>query len=283
MVQRILIVGISLVAAVIQRPLAFEVASIKPSTQNQFAVMVMAGIMPQPGGRLNITNANLRMLIRFAYNIDDSQISGGPSWMDSDHYDIVAKGDSDASRDDLRRMLQSLLGDRFELKVHHDSKELQVFALVAGKGAPKLKHAEEVKEDTSAPLLPLGRGAPDGTGYRGAIRMQAGGGTKSFNGIMSMEQLAQNLSNMLGRKVLNKTGLEGDYDVKLEWTSQPGETPMERGFPPSIKDPGVVTSTDPNGTGLFTAIQEQLGLKLESQKGPVDVLVIDAAAKPAEN
>src|SRR5215831_21048961 len=105
---------------------AFEVASIKPNTPDGSGA-IRVGIQPQPGGRLTVTNANLRMLIRFAYNIDDTQISGGPPWMDSDRYDIVAKGEGNATTNQLREMLQTLLADRFGLKIHHDSKDLPVY------------------------------------------------------------------------------------------------------------------------------------------------------------
>src|SRR2546422_1010731 len=98
-------------------PLAFEVASIKPVIPDGSG-RVMVGINPQPGGRLTITGASLRMLVRFAYNVDDAQISGGPAWFDSDRYDIVAKGEGNATTDQLRQMLQTLLADRFQLKLH---------------------------------------------------------------------------------------------------------------------------------------------------------------------
>jgi uncharacterized protein (TIGR03435 family) len=124
-------------------PLAFEVASIKPNIPDGSGQMRM-GTQPLPGGRLNVTNASLKMLIRFAYNIDDAQISGGPSWLDSDRYDIVAKGEGNATTDQLRQMLQSLLADRFQLKFHHDSKELPVYALLAARNGPKLKPAAEM-------------------------------------------------------------------------------------------------------------------------------------------
>jgi len=257
-------------------PLAFEVASIKPNTPDGSG-NIMVGIMPQPGGRLTVTNANLRMLIRFAYNIDDTQISGGPPWIDSDRYDIVAKGEGNATTDQLREMLQSLLADRFGLKIHHDSKDLPVYMLVGGKGGPKLKEAE-----SPAPVSP---NAP-GSGQRAGIRMVMGG-TTQMSGTMSMAQLSQGLANLVGRKVIDKTGLSGNYDVKLEWTPQPGELAM-RGLPagavgPGGGDRGGPPPADPNSTSIFTAIQEQLGLRLDAQRGPVDVIVVDGATKPSVN
>jgi bla regulator protein blaR1 len=260
-------------------PLAFEVASIKPNIPDGSGQMRM-GIQPLPGGRLNVTNASLKMLIRFAYNIDDAQISGGPSWLDSDRYDIVAKGEGNATTDQLRQMLQSLLADRFQLKFHHDSKELPVYALLAARNGPKLKPAAE-----DAPVVGA-RGAA--VGGRGAIMMMRGGAMTQIAGNMSMDQLSQALANLLGRKVVNKTGLDGFYEIKLEWTPQPGEGPvmMMPGMPPGggdRGDRGAPPAADPSGSSIFSAVQEQLGLRLESQKGPIDVIVIDSAAKPKED
>jgi uncharacterized protein (TIGR03435 family) len=113
------------------------------------------------------------------------------------------------------------------------------------------------------------------------------GGTTQIAGIMSMVQLSQALANLVGRKVVDKTGLEGNYDIKLEWTPQPGEIAGLRGLPAVAGagrgDHDGPPPADPNGVSIFTAVQEQLGLRLESQKGPIDVLIIDTAVKPSEN
>jgi uncharacterized protein (TIGR03435 family) len=252
------------------RPLAFEVASIKPDIPDGSGNFRVA-IQPQPGGRLTITNANLRMLIRFAYNCDDSQIAGGPAWMDSERYDIVAKGEGNATVDQLREMLGTLLADRFDLKFHPETKELPVYALLIGKNGPKLKPSED--QPTASSSAP----ANGPRGNRG-VMMTRGGVTTQLNGSMSMAQLATGLATSLGRKVIDKTGLQGNYDVKLEWTPQVGEGPQVPGVPGGGGDRGA--SPDPSVAGIFTAIQEQLGLRLESQKGPVDTIVIDSAAKP---
>jgi bla regulator protein blaR1 len=298
--QGLLILGIFVVITVIPRfvegqqrePLAFEAATIKPSAPDAPGETRM-GIRPQPGGRFTATNLTLRMLIQFAYNLHEDQISGRLPLLDSDRYDVVAKGDSNATTEELRQMLRSLLIDRFKLRVHYDTKELPLFVLVR-KGGLKLK--EVVQDDTSNFAQPPGKGAAEMAGSRGGMRRRSEGGSEggvSFNGVMSMDQLAQNLSGMVGRKVLNKTGLQGNYDVKLDWTPQPGEMSEKPGLP---SGGGAVVAirgergglppdnpANPNGLGLFTAIQEQLGLKLDSQKGPVDILVIDGAAKPTEN
>jgi len=261
-------------------PMAFEVASVKPNTPDGSGVF-RAGLQPQPGGRLNATGANLRMLIRFAYNVDDTQISGGPSWIDSDRYDIVAKGDSNATTDQIRQMLQTLLAERFGLKLHRETKDLPVFELVQSKGGAKLK---EIKDDASS-AAPEGdmRRAGGGSGVRRGVAIMMGG-TTQIGGVMSMSQLSQTLATLVGRKVIDKTDLPGNYGVKIEWTPQPGEMMMMRGMPPGgFGDKGAPPTPDPNGISIFTAIQEQLGLRLESSRGPVDVLVIDSAVKPAQN
>jgi uncharacterized protein (TIGR03435 family) len=237
---------------------------------------------------LTITNANLRMLVRFAYNIDDAQIVGGPPWMNSDRYDIVAKGEGNATTDQLREMLQTLLADRFDLKVHRETKELPVYALLVGKNGSKMQLSTDASAAGSPPPAngpaTFTRGAPGGgpVGRGGLIVVQ--GGNTQLNGSMTMPQLANALSTFLGRRVLDKTGLEGNYDVKLQWTPQPGEGPALPGLPPGpAAGAGPAGGGPPPaepGAGVFTAIQEQLGLRIDSQKGPVDTVVIDSAAKP---
>jgi uncharacterized protein (TIGR03435 family) len=279
------VVVLALVSGAVQgqgkKPRAFEVASIKPNTPDGSGA-IRVGIQPQPGGRLTVTNANLRMLIRFAYNIDDAQVSGGPSWMDSDRYDITAKAEGNPSINEQREMLQTLLAERFGLKFHRDSRELPVYALLPTRTGAKLK---EVTDDSGTSDRPAGPGNGP-IGQRRGVAMMIGG-TTQIAGIMSMVQLSQALANLVGRKVVDKTGLEGNYDIKLEWTPQPGEIAGLRGLPAGVGagrgDHDGPPPADPNGVSIFTAVQEQLGLRLESQKGPIDVLIIDSAVKPSEN
>jgi uncharacterized protein (TIGR03435 family) len=156
-----------------------------------------------------------------------------------------------------------LLVERFQLKLHKETKELPVYALVAGKGPHKMKAAE----------------APAGGGeQRQMFRM--GRGQANLQGA-NMAGVAQMLAQQLGRPVTDKTGIEGKFDVEMHWTPEPGQGggPFGGGPPP----PDAVASSDTSGPSLFTAVQEQLGLKLESQKGPVEMLVIDSVSKPTEN
>ncbi|HYL75938.1 MAG TPA: M56 and DUF3738 domain-containing protein [Bryobacteraceae bacterium] len=243
----------------------FEVASIKPSAPGGLA----ARFMMAPGGRVNINNINVKFLIQQAYQVRDFQITGGPGWIGSDRYDIVAKGEGDEqiSQEQMRAMMQGLLADRFKLVIHRETKELPVYSLVLGKNGPKLKETPETE----------GVPGPDGV-RRGGMQVRMGRGLINGQG-MTMEMLATQLANQLGRTVIDKTGLKGGYEVKLEWTPEQGQGPAiqrEGGgdAPPTTAD---------SGPTIFTALQEQLGLKLESTKGPVTIIVIDSVEKPTEN
>ncbi len=253
--------------------LTYEVASIKPSAPDERRV----GIMFQPGGGLRVTNAPLRMVIALAYDVRDFQISGGPGWIGSDRFDINARPEGSAAApstpDDFRKFsdeqrktfqeqqrerLRNLLADRFQLRIHKETKEQSIYALVVAKNGPKLKRAE----GGPGPMLRFG-----------------GRGQLDANGV-EMGIFGNTLSNVVGRQVVDKTGLTGKYDLKLTWTPDPGEGGFLGGPPlPGVSPPPA----DPGGPSLFTALQEQLGLRLESQKGPGEVLVIDSVEKPSEN
>jgi bla regulator protein BlaR1 len=260
-------------------PLTFEVASIKPSGSDDRRV----SIMMQPGGGLRTTGSTLKMLLTMAYDVREFQISGGPAWINTDRYDIMAKAErstgaenppgdprtmTDEQRktvgDQMRERLRALLADRFQLTLHRESKEQSVYALVVAKNGPKLQESQ-TKEGTGprGPMMRMGRGELSGQGVR-------------------LDMLASTLSNQLGRTVIDRTGLKGNFDFKLTWTPDPGQsaTPLGGGPPPGADAP---PPPDPNGPSVFTALQEQLGLRLESQKGPVEMLVIDRVEKPSEN
>jgi bla regulator protein BlaR1 len=238
---------------------SFEVVSVKPGDPSDRRVLVAM----QPGGRFTATNATLKMLIGFAYDLRDHQMAGGPSWLGSERYNVEAKADSAtpippaSNGATMRLMAQSFLAERFKLAVHHETKEEQVYELVVAKGGPKLKEATDTAK---GPQQGLGMG-------RGKV-----------NGMAAATSLiARFLSEQLGRSVIDKTGLTGKYDFALTWTPEFGQQ-----FPGGDR-PEAPPPTDANGPSIFTAIQEQLGLRLESAKGPVDVLVIDHAEKPDAN
>jgi len=254
----------------------FDVASIKPAAPGARFM----SIRPMPGGRFSATNMSLKLLIETAYGLQDFQISGGQGWVDDAHYDIEAKPDSPVNSNEWKEMLKNLLADRFELAFHHETKELPAYALVLarkdGKLGPGMVEAKEggcTVRDPSKPPAPPGPGQPPGCGRRTM-------GLSQLTTIATtVADLAPMLSRSVGRKVIDKTGLTGKYDITLKFTPDENQLAMMAmpGTPPPPAPP------DASGPSLFTALQEQLGLKLEPQKAPVEIFVIDRAGKPSEN
>jgi len=283
-------------------PLTFEVATIKPSTGDAHGIMLQL----LPGGGMRTMGTTLKMLITQAYDVRDFQVSGGPSWINTDRFDVTAKppgsgGDakdpremSDSERktmqEQLRARLQALLADRFQLAIRHETKEQPVYALVVAKGGPKIKPAAEIAVTMPNEPAPnqgmaraggLNEAAPKGAMPKGAMpkgMMRMGMGELTGRGV-ELQMLITTLANPLGRPVLDHTGLTGRFDFDLKWTPDPGQSMGPAGAPLGMEPP----PSDSNGPSLFTAIQEQLGLRLESTKGPVDTLVIDRVEKPSEN
>lgn len=243
----------------------FEVASVKPNRSGD------SGRFIRPStGRLSITNMTLKNLLTIAYGVRDFQISGGPTWIDSDHYDIEAKPASNVAPKQMEGpMLQALLEDRFMLRIHRETKELPVYVLTVGKNGFNIPPASEnncVPFDPSNPPLPSARSRnpSEMCGFLGL-------GRGSLNAKqVSMEAIAIALSQLLGRTVVDKTGITGEIDGHLTFAPEQAADPT---LPPS----------DATSPSIFTAIQEQLGLKLDSAKGPVEVLVVDHAERPTEN
>ncbi|HUA19398.1 MAG TPA: TIGR03435 family protein [Bryobacteraceae bacterium] len=256
-----------------ERP-EFEVASIKLNKSADGRIM----IRPAPGGRFTATGIPMRFLITEAYRIKDFQLSGAPSWLLSERYDIEAKADGNPSFDTMRVMLQTLLEDRLKLKYHHETKEMAVYNLVVAKPG-KLHEAE-------GDCGPRPQGLPPPL-EPGKMPSPPCGGMFMFPGHISgqkvpMSQLVDILSRFSGRIVIDQTNLTAKYDIDLQYTPDPGQFP---GPPPGGGPPGAppLPPVDPNGPSLFTALQEQLGLKLESQKGQVEMIVIDHVERPSEN
>jgi len=270
---------------------AFEVASIKPNNSGDGRVM-----MQNQPGRYIATNVTLRLLIRNAYQLQDFQITGGPSWLASDHFDINAKVPDEframappapgSGPGPLQLMIRSLLAERFKLVVHNETKESPIYALIRARSDGKLGPGLKKSNVDCAALFAAGRargGAmppPPQPGERMQCGMRIGPGNLMGGGAL-MPQFANTLGMFAGRIVVDRTGLEGAYDVDLTWTpdQMPQRPPGAGDGPPQINGVAV----DPNGPSLFTAVQEQLGLKLDSQRGPVEMLVIDRAEKPVEN
>jgi bla regulator protein blaR1 len=261
---------------------AFEVASVKPNKAGQLGMM----LRNEPNGRFIANNVTLKLLMEIAYGVKEAQILGAPGWMDSERFDIEAKPEDSFSEEmqklpqdkrieRSRPLLQSLLADRFQLKLHHDTKDLPVYALLVAKSGPKFpESAAPLPTDAPAP------GPPGPRPQRGTIRME-GRGQLNMTGV-GLDQFAEVLSRELGRVVLDKTGLDKRYDFKLRWTPGDDDRISKAGEGPDGK-PSAAPPSDASGPSIFTALQEQLGLKLESQKSPVDTLVIDHVEKPSAN
>jgi len=224
----------------------------------------------QPGGRI-ILKTTLIVLIGEAYRIKPFQILGGSAWMGSDLFEITAKAESSANYDQVMLMLQSLPAERFHLVIRRETKEMPVYVLVVAKNGPKFT---EVKE-SDAPIVDFK--GPEGSTRRPSMTMVRRGRVTGQG--IKIERFINVLSSFVGRAVLDKTGLKGTYDLKLEWQPDENQVAMFQsiGVPEGFGAP----LPDPLGPTLFTALQDQLGLRLESQKGPVEMLVIERLGSQA--
>jgi uncharacterized protein (TIGR03435 family) len=253
----------------------FEVASIKLNTSGARRVSIGAS-SPRV---FRAENVWLRFLIEMAWNIKDYQLLGGPNWATSNRYDIDARTETNASFEQMRPMLQALLKNRFQLALRHESKDLPVYALVAAKGGIKLMASTKENCITKDPNEPRSAPTPgqNDPGFCGSMATSP----RSLNGTaISMEQFTTALSNTMQRTVIDQTGFTGLFDVHLEWTedqSTPGF------YAPGLAPPPSALPANGSGATVFTVLQEQLGLKLESTRGPVMILVIDHAVRPSAN
>ena len=253
-------------------PLYFEAASVRPSqpgTPGQ-------NIRRQPGGRFSTTNMPVRPLITFAYQIQSYQLIGGPDWLANDRFDIVAKMEGDpppiipgTGADHMMLALRTLLADRFKLTIHRETRELDIYALVmarpGGKPGPGLKPAgDECAPEKLAAL----RAAPSPAATP-VCGIQGMPGGIRFGG-WPLTLFADHVSGRVGRFVIDRTGLTGNWTFNLTFASEQGKGPG-----------GTDLASDPNAPSLFTAVEEQLGLKLQPTKGPVEVLVIDRVERPS--
>lgn len=213
--------------------LSFEAATVKPNDPARNPGVTWGYSMN--GNSLRLVGS-LQALIRYGYDVEDTQIFDGPAWKDREIFEVNGKTATKATSAQLKEMLQSLLGDRFHLMIHSETRQLPIYSLVVAKGGSKLHPPDDT-----------------GTGFsNGAIFLR---------GTMDMPTLAAHLTSSLHRTVVDNTGLKGNWKFDLHWAADE-----------STSD-----------ASLFTVIQEQLGLRLESTKGPVPVIVIDRAEKPSEN
>jgi len=241
------VAAVILVAAMLAAQPSFEVASIKPSDPDTQLKVDFAA-----GGRLIVTHATLRFLIKIAYDISDDQITGGPGWINSTRFDVQGKPpNATGSNPETHLRLQRLLADRFQLEMRKESKPMPIFALTVAKGGPKMK------QDSSPGDSELKTG--DGRGVLTATRV----GMPALAGFLNEGQT--------GRPVTDMTGLQGKFDFRLEWT------------PDSSLGGAPAAPVDPGGISIFTALQQQLGLRLDARTGASDYFVVTRAELPSAN
>jgi len=252
-IGRVCIIGTSAATLWAQQPspapLAFDAATIKPNLSGSGNSSTNS-----TNGLLRITNQTVRNIIQYAYDVRDFQLSGGPGWMGSDRYDVTAKPENGVHEQQLREMLRTLLADRFQLRFHRETREVPVYTLTVGKNGAKLHPAAESPDS----------GTSSGRNRDGLSTMK---GTR-----VTLGEIAANLAARLGRPVVDKTGLSGKFDFELSWVPDLSL--------PAVGDPASPATVGPS---LLTAVQEQLGLRLESARGPVGMLVIDKVERPSEN
>lgn len=263
-------------------PYRFEVASVHSAGSNGMVNMVRLSF---DADSYSATNATIQMLIKDAYGIGDKQLVMSAPSKNTTLYDIEAKVDSDTmdalskmSSDELKaahqQMLRALLTERFKLSTHWDEKELAVYSLEIAKGGPKLHEAKPGEAYTS--------GMKDRNGNLVGPRMmlsRLGGGQISGQGV-SLDVFVAQLSGQLHELIIDKTGLKGTYDFNLQWTPDHDPSPVSDA---ADHNASGADSANDFGPSLFTAVQEQLGLKLLPTSGPVKVLVVDHLEHPSEN
>jgi uncharacterized protein (TIGR03435 family) len=250
----------------------FEVASIKPTDTRREAWM-----RPMPG-RLT-ARSRLWELMQAAYHVHDFQIVGGPEWVKSDVYAVDAKAGGNPQVAQMFLMLQTLLEDRFQLRVHRESREMPVYVLAPARGGLKLPPPRDGScVDEAAPLGPGDH--PQPLPRCGGIDGRPGSGGHHLVGAkVPMAEFARKLSEMLGRTVIDQTGFSGVFDIDLEFRRD-DTTDFARRV--GMAPPGEVLPVDTSSPSIFGAVQ-QLGLRLESTKGPVEVIVIDHVERPSAN
>jgi uncharacterized protein (TIGR03435 family) len=234
------------------RSLAFEVASIKPTPASDQETKWG----PEPGGRFSAKGVTLKQLVALAYGVQECQLSGGPKWMNTDRWSIQAKAEGFRgrfNREQLLQVMKAFLADRFQLRTHLRMRDMRVYALVQSKSGPKLKAPVE-----QSGAMAIGRGFVSG---------------KS----VSMDLLARTLAVVLERPVMNRTGLSGEYEVHLEWSSEQGLGNLLTAEPADRAD------LDPRLGSIFTAIHSDLGLRLKATRGPAEVVEILEARRPSED
>jgi uncharacterized protein (TIGR03435 family) len=243
-------------------PPAFDLAAIRPNKTDTTGHSHI--LSNSSNGLFNTINVSLKFLMEWSYVLPEARIVGGPAWFDSTKFDIEAKADeavdkqlgslpSATARAQKQAMVRALLADRFQLKVHEETRELPIYALVLTKDGPKFQPSKVNGTTIDS--------------RRAEIRVLGSDDTLAL--------LVDELGKRLGRPVINQTGIHGRYELDLKWAAEDAASPQPAA--------NAASPTEPSGPSIFTAIQEQFGLKLVPQKGPVSVFVVDRAEMPSEN
>jgi len=250
MLKAFLLVCIALVSLRGADAPSFDVASIRPHAPDDANFYVK---MPAQG-RFTATGSVAKLVVMLAYDVQEAQIAGGPDWFAKEKWDIEAKSDNPGghSVEETRRMLQNMLAERFGLRIHRETEQRPAYVLTVGKDGPKFKPAEE-----------------------GSTNVRVGGNSISLER-GNLERMTQLLSSALGKPVIDRTGLTALYDLSFKWDDAP------------VPEGGVTGLDVPAAPGndhgsIFTAIQDQLGLRLDSQRAPVEVIVVDRIERPSPN
>jgi uncharacterized protein (TIGR03435 family) len=239
-------------------PAVFEVADIHMSKRTTNAPFFTGGVFR--GGRYAVHNATMVDLIAAAYGVDNDKVLGGPAWLETDRYDVIAKASASTKPDALKPMLQALLADRFKLVAHADTKPVPVFALTVGKGKPKMKESDGSGNSGCQPRIDPPNPTPGAS-----IDLIVACHNVTMDAFATT--IRQFGANVLNNPVIDSTGLKGTWDFELKWTIRP-----------------VPGSSGSDNTSIFDAVDKQLGLKLEAQKAPLPVIVVESASeKPTDN
>jgi uncharacterized protein (TIGR03435 family) len=257
----------------------FEVASVKVHPPP----ITLIGIQNR-GGRFSVTAFTVKMLVGRGYAVPELRIVGAPEWAETERYDVEAKAPEDAAAQPVQPMIQALLAERFQLKAHKETRDLPVYELTVPRNGSKMKLSGD--QTPPAPLAPPpgGPGGPPppfapGQRPRGTVGSSIGDGRFVIEAsAVPISTLVNALQQRVDRPIIDKTGLTGLFDIRLEWAPGAEAPPL-----PFTRNPDAPPPPPVDGPSVFTAIQEQLGLRLESAKGPTEVVVIDSVQKPTEN
>jgi bla regulator protein blaR1 len=260
---------------------SFDAASIKPNTgpaNGTGTVRILRG------GRLRAENAMLRAVIQNAYDVKPFEIVGGPAWIDSARYDIEASAAGETSDQEVRRMMQRMLEERFQLRSHREAREVPVYTMNSAKGGLRLAPpkdggcvVESASQGGARPPAPKAQmQLPCG---RVMVRIEMPR-ARMAGAQVEMAALARVLSNLLWRPVIDRTAYSGKFDMDVEFAADDALGLLAGPYRPDATPPIPV---EPGAVSIFTAFQDQLGIKIESGRGPVDVLVIDRIERPSAN